>query len=144
MTNVIEFGVGARPINKTNLREARKEFGLSLSQAAAALDTSPVMIENWERNSGMGPSIELIVDKFQSFIQKHGSEAGKNLIFGHYSLRMARELLGLSIQQVAEKYGYKPSVWPRLENNSRLLPEDKIKQIEEDVRSHFARICEPA
>lgn len=141
MAEIYTFELGGCSNELRSIRELRKEMGLSLSQAAAAMGVSAATIENWEANPGMGPGPDIVTDKLQSFIRENGTDAGKNLVFGHYPLRVARELLGMSVAEIAKAYGFSPSAWQKLESNGRALSKERLSVIEEDVRNHFERIC---
>lgn len=141
MATILAFKPAALPQKSYRIRDIRRELGLSLSQAAAALEVSAATIEIWESNPETAPCSIEISDRFHAFIAKNGIQAGKNLIFGCYSLRLGREILGISIDQMAKDYGYSKSSWLRIESNCRSLPDEKLKNIELRVKNHLAGLC---
>lgn len=64
-----------------------------------------------------------------------------NVLFGAYPLRLARLILGLTVDQMAHKWGYTPAAWQKVEANVRKLDEERLRRIEHQVRSHFASRC---
>jgi DNA-binding transcriptional regulator YiaG len=121
--------------------QIRNEYGLLLTQAAQALGTLPRTLEIWEANPGMGPSPDYVRSKLEGFLIEHGPEAGKNLLFGVYPLRLARDILGFSVEQIAREHGYSKVGWQKFEANSRVLESSKIGALEERVRAHFVKAC---
>jgi hypothetical protein len=61
-----------------------------------------------------------------------------NLLFGRYRLRLAREIMGMGIMEISHRYGVSPHTWRKYEDGARRLPNDKKKEIEEDVRSEVS------
>ena len=122
------------------LRGIRNEYGLSVLQAAHALSTSAAAIERMERSDDPSVSAEEIRRQYELFAGC-GGVVGKNLVFGHYPLGMARELLSLDIGQMAARYGYTVNSWKRIEADARPLRPELLQQIEEDVRDELATVC---
>lgn len=120
---------------------ARREYGLSVAQGARALNVSPATLERMEASSIYTIDEDDVRRKFEVFIVTEGGDAGKNLLFRTYPLRVARELLKLPIPQMAARYGYASSTWRKIEANARLIDTDKLRQIEHDVRDEFAQTC---
>lgn len=143
MTNIVAFRDAKIPDSKFDFRTLRTELGLTRAQAAIAMGASPATIENWERNPDSGPNEVTATNKMQTFIRENGDDAtvGKNLLFGHYPLRLARELLEVSIEDIANQYGYKKSAWQRFEGNSRPLNKDILLKVESDVQFYFGELC---
>lgn len=119
----------------------RREYGLSLLQGAKALAVSASTLERMESTKDISLGEEDLRRKFEVFVVTSGGDAGKNLLFRTYPLRLARELLKLSIPQMAARYGYAPSSWKKIEANARLIDTDRLRQIEHDVRDEFAQTC---
>lgn len=126
-----------------SLRDIRAEYGLTILEAARALDLAASAVEQLERDEGPDISPEQVRQKYELYAATNNSDA-RNLIFGHYPLRMARELLGLNIEQMAERYGYKTSSWKRIEANARPLRPGLLEEIEDQVRTRFTAICASA
>jgi len=124
-------------------KEIRADFTLNRAQAAVALGVSRASIENWERKPCTRHDDATITEKFQKFVLEHGEdeEIGRNLIFGRYPLRMARELLELKVGKIAEKYGYSESAWKKFEGNGRPLKAETMLALERDVRDAFLSCC---
>lgn len=132
------------PRSGTSVRDIRNEYGITVVQAAKALGTSPSMIEMWEAHPDMGPHEEVARAKIGRYVVEHGRDGGKNLLFGAYPLRLAREILGLDIKGMASAYGYTIAAWQKIEANTRILDREKIYEIENRVREHFVSVCNSA
>jgi len=139
VAEIIQLTPTARP--RAGIRDIRNEYGLSVVQAAKALGTSPSAIETWEAHPDMGPHEQIARSKIERYVLEHGRDGGKNLLFGAYPLRLAREILGLDIKGIASAYGYTVAAWQKIEANSRILDREKIHEIENRVRQHFVRVC---
>lgn len=63
------------------------------------------------------------------------------LLFGHYPLRMARELIGFSVPRMAAEFGYAKTEWMRIEANIMPLPVELVHPIEQFVRCKLAQMC---
>ncbi len=151
VTNIVSIrrqDAGA-PRPETYDRALRDDYGLTITQAAKALETSPSTIELWEAHAHTPqpcpttviPDRERARIRLERYVRDHGIAANKNLIFGVYPLRIARDILGLSVEKIASEYGYKPSTWQKLEANIRTLDREKLSQIEQRVREHFSAAC---
>ncbi len=139
MAEIIQLAPNAR--SGASIRDIRNEYGLSVVQAAKALETSPSTIEAWEAHPDMGPQEKTARAKIANFVLEHGRDGGKNLLFGAYPLRLAREILGLSIKEMASAHGYTVPAWQKIEAHARILARDKILEIEDCVRDHFVSVC---
>lgn len=126
------------------LRDARREYGLSLLEAAKALGVSPTQLEREEGRPSPGMDLCQVRSRFELFVATQGPAAGKNLIFGVLPLRVARDIMGLSVDTMAMRYDASPSHWRKLECHARELSVDTLHRIEADVRTSFAEICEAA
>lgn len=125
-----------------DFKSLRRQFGLTPMQVAEALAVSTATIEAWERGLNSPPDIGTATDKIGAFAKSGPSrQQGKNLLFGHYPLRLGRELLSLSIEEMATQFGYSKSSWTKIEANFRPLPADKLERIESFVRTKLAEIC---
>lgn len=127
--------------NTTNsLKALREQYDLTQVQASIALGVSHATIQNWERGWG-APSIDIsIEEKYRSFFDTHGEHAGKNMLFGLYPLSFARQVLRLSVEEIALKNGYSVNSWRRFEGNTRILAEDTLKKIEEEMRVFLLKV----
>ena len=123
------------------LRAVRSEYGLSLLQAAVALGISASAVEEMERHGDDVFAPEMVRRKYELFVGTTNFGVGKNLLFDTYPLRMARELLDLSIDEMASRFGYKPSSWKRIEMNARPLHPDILARIEAEVRHKLSSVC---
>jgi DNA-binding XRE family transcriptional regulator len=142
MADADHHGSGARTVRVTDFKELRRQAGLAPTQLAEALDVSTATIEAWERGLNSPPDIEVAARMVEAFA---GSDAtgqqGKNLIFNHYPLRVARDLLSLSVEQMAEEFGpYSRSSWTKIEASFRSLPDETLRRIEDRVRAKLAEI----
>src|SRR3546814_1501490 len=118
MGNVINLAASGIQADKFELREIRNEYGLSILQAAQALNLSSSKIEEIERSKDSTIDPISVRRDFEIFVGL-GSSAGKNLIFGHYPLRIARELLSRNLAEMAKCYVYTANSWKRIDANAR-------------------------
>jgi transcriptional regulator with XRE-family HTH domain len=122
------------------LRALRKNAGLNLLQAAEALGTSASAIEKMEGQVTAIRTAEEIETSYRLFLEKSSDADSKNLIFGLYPLRIGRELLQLSLEEMARKYNYTPNTWRRIESKARPLSVTVIAKIEDEVRAKLRTI----
>jgi len=142
MSNVIAMKKLGAPVNAGSLRHARNEFGLTLTQAADAMGVSAATIEKWEQGIHPSPKSSQIESKYQEYAVTSCDKAGKNLLFGMYPLRMARQLLDdIPIEILASEYGYKKSAWLKFEANARSIDDKILRKLEARMRSHFSEVC---
>ena len=128
---------------KSVVRGMREEYGLSIIQAAAALGTTSSNIEIWEANPSMGPGKNFLRTQFEGFVRENGAKAVSNMLFGVYPLKLAREILGVGIEDIASEFGgYSKSAWQKFESNDRMLDRKILLQIEDKVRKHFSDACQ--
>lgn len=123
------------------LRQIRQEYGLSVTQAAAALRVPAVTVERWEAIPGVGPGEEFLRYQFEEFNRTHDHTSSTNFLFGVYPLRLARELLCLSIDEISSRHNYSKSAWQKFESNDRLLDRSVLKSIEDEVSRCFIEAC---
>ena len=142
MATILRFEVRGDSQLGKGLRDIRKQFGLSLAQAASAADVSPATIENWERSGGSSISPEQLSERYAAYCARSSlSRGGNNLVFGCYPLRLARQLLEVDVEELAREFGYSSSSWLKLEANVRTLPSAKIAALEEKLRQKLAQVC---
>ena len=126
----------------SKIKKLRDEYGLTVIQAAAALGTKSSNIELWEANSDLGPGEDYLRSRFENFVRENGASSVSNMLFSVYPLKLAREILGLSIEDIAHEYGdYSKSAWQKFESNDRILGREILLQIEDKVRAHFSNAC---
>lgn len=141
MATILRFTRAEDASSGNRSRDARREFGLSLAQAAKALGVSAATVENWERMDNPRVSTDRLTEAYGNFCHAANRDLGNNLLFGSYPLRLARQLLQISPEDMAEQFGYSKAAWLKLEANARPLPDSKILEIEDRVRSKLAQIC---
>lgn len=141
--NLLRTGKPAgRLVDGSKVRRVREEYGLSVIQAAAALDTTSSNIELWEANWDLGPGEDFLRSQFENFVRSKSAEDLSNLLFSVYPLKIAREILGLTIEEIAHQFGdYSKSAWQKFESNDRVLDRSILLMIEDRVRIHFAEAC---
>jgi transcriptional regulator with XRE-family HTH domain len=117
----------------------RNEYGLTLTQAAEALSISTGNLENIEqgRKNVVEFTLSDIENLYEDYLSISGLYTDKNLLFNTYPLRVARDILELTIEEFAELNGYKLESWKKIESHRRKLPKEKIREIEKSVRVHF-------
>jgi hypothetical protein len=129
----------------SDVRLVRKEYGLSVIQAAAALGTSGRNLEVWEANPGMGPGVDFLRSQFENYVRENGEDLVSNMLFSVYPLKIARDILGFPIEEIAREFGgYSKAAWQKFESNDRVLDREILRQIEMSVREHFANSCKAA
>ena len=143
MNDVIDFPVGSSNRIAWSLSDCRKEYGLSLIQAAQALDVSPTHYERMEQGKAAPPQAEWAKMQFEIFLDQNGEDDATNLMFGTFPLRMARQLTGLSLPAIASHFGYSAATWKRFESNGRILDREKLKAVEAMVKDRLGEVCGP-
>jgi ribosome-binding protein aMBF1 (putative translation factor) len=140
--SIISAGSGQPNMSGDALKAMRKESGVLKRQMAAGLAVSVATIERWEQ-SDVVPLTDTVVANVITNIRLADPkfEAGKNLCFGRFPMRVAREILELSMEQMAVKYQYSVSQWKKIESHERKINSDVLKDIEEDVRGVFFDEC---
>ena len=125
------------------LRDAREEQGLTLRQAATALEISPITVDNWEQGRKPQLEVDFVVEKYKDFKTNTEScwKTGNNLLLGAFPLRVARGILGLSAAEMAEKFDYSHSSWTKIEANARILPDATLRLIEDEVVAAWNSAC---
>jgi DNA-binding transcriptional regulator YiaG len=151
------FGSAKRPdVYDRQLRE--QGFGLSKVEAAAALGKSASTLENWEllvaryekasATDKKSISLSVVMERpeasklLEAYVKKKKRPTADNLLFGVYPLRVGREILEKTLDQIAAKYGYKPDTWKKMEANIRPLDKKILGQIEDEMRDHLAKRCQ--
>ncbi|HEU0098703.1 MAG TPA: helix-turn-helix domain-containing protein [Allosphingosinicella sp.] len=143
MADLIQFDPANPVLLGRKLRGKREEARLTLAQAATALGISPITLDGWEQ--GRKPQIsaddaERAYDRFRRDTN-NCRKAGNNLIFGVFPVRIARDILELSLEEMAQELGYSASSWSKMEANARIVPADKIAQIETRVSEAWNAAC---
>lgn len=142
MSTVLKFQARPKCQSRENeFRDLRKSFGLSILQAAQALEVSASTLENWEQLRSFKLTIAAIESSYQRYSNNLVPGSGKNVLFGSYPLRLARMLLRLDVEQIASEFGYTEAAWLKIESNARILTEDKIEVIEDRLRAQMADLC---
>jgi transcriptional regulator with XRE-family HTH domain len=124
-------------------RPARQKYGLTLTQAASALGITPSVLDAWERGGDAQIDPAMAAAAFEKYAENTEAlrTSGKNLLFGCFPMRVARDLLQLEIKQIAAEFGYSPSYWSKIEANARAAPPEIIEQIESRIRDTMGELC---
>lgn len=143
MSTVLNFSeVNPIAVGK-KLRVERENATLSLAQAASAIGISPITLDGWEQ--GRKPQIcsKIAAQKYTEYRIKtnYCQKSGNNLIFGVFPICIAKNILNLNTKEMAEKCGYSLSSWTKMEANIRILPEEKLKNIESWVNFAWNAAC---
>jgi DNA-binding XRE family transcriptional regulator len=125
------------------LKLLRQEHNVRRRQLAVSLEVSVGTIERWEgletfvpiSRTALSNAITLICARDPSF------ESGRNLCFGRFSMRTAREIFGLSIEEMAKKYDYSVSQWKKIEGHERTLKPKIIREIELEIQELLKAQC---
>jgi transcriptional regulator with XRE-family HTH domain len=124
-------------------RALRRKYKLSLSQASFATDLSPASIENWERSPAPSPTLDHLEDLFRNYVEAKDDQSDRNLLFGCYPLRFARQLLDITPEEMGQRLGYTKATWLKFESNARLLSDDKLELVQKAVQTKMASLCDP-
>lgn len=126
-----------------SLRSARDMHGLTLRQAAAALEISPITLDGWEQGRKPQMDVDVVNIKFEEFKSKAEFcwKTGNNLLFGAFPLRVARDILGLSASEMAEELMMSHSSWTKMEANARIVPDSTLSLIEGRVLYALQAAC---
>ena len=124
------------------LYKARKEYDLSLAQAAVALGLSATQVERDELRDSPVTDVGNARQAFEVFCatDKSGS-AGKNLLFGYMPLRVSRDIFCLSVEDIAARFGMSASQWRKMECHARAMDMEMLESIEKEIISHFEGLC---
>jgi DNA-binding XRE family transcriptional regulator len=143
MATVFDFSQDNPISHGRLLRSERESATLTLAQAAAAIGISPITLDGWEQ--GRKPQLTPSAAKkaYRQFRNdtNHCFKTGNNLFFGVFPIRIAKDILGLSVEQMAAKSGYSVSSWTKMEANARLVPPTKVAEIEGWVSSAWNAAC---
>ena len=144
MAEVLLFpGIDQVELGKS-LRNVREQAELSLVQAAVALEISPVTLDAWEQGRKPQSDPTTVASKYKAYRDNtnYCQRNGNNLIFGVFPLRVARDVLGLSVEELAASVGYSQSSWTKIEANARILPNDKLFEIEGRLMAVWDSACQ--
>lgn len=144
MSNVHQLAAADRSAESADFKRLRQEYELSMTQIAKAMEVSTATIEAWERGLNSPPDVRELEEKVAKFARSFPTrQQGRNLLFGCYPLRLARELLSYDIEKMAARFGYSKSSWTKIEANFRALSPEKLEEIEVFVRARLAEVCNP-
>ncbi len=124
-----------------DLKRCRNENGLSVAQAAAALNISIASYERMEQGVAAPPQQIWVETSFSVYFDQNANSVVGNFVLGAFSLRFARELLGESIEGISERYGYSINSWRKFESNGRILKSEIVVDIESRIKSKMADIA---
>lgn len=124
-------------------RRARQKFGLALTQAASALGVTPSAVETWERGASAPISVDAAEAAYAAYAENTEAlrSAGKNVLFGCFPMRVARDILQLDVEEIAAEFGFSQSYWTKIEANARCAPQHVIETLEQRVRSTMGDRC---
>ena len=121
------------------LQALRKDYGLTLVDAAAALGKTATQLERLEYRHPNEVPVSWVVQRFEMC---SGTEkTPSNKLFLRFPLRMARDVLGLSVEEISSRYGASPSQWRKFECGARCLDKNIQQRVENDVIKVFKSIC---
>lgn len=146
MATILDFPSTDFVLAGQNLRTARTNSRLSLAQAATALGISPTTLDSWEQGRKPQLTDETAKARYADFRKDTNNcrNTGNNLLFGVFPIRIAREILDFSVEEMAKELGYSVSSWSKMESNARLVPKDKITELERRVSIAWHNACEGA
>lgn len=143
MADLIQLDLANPVLLGRQLRRKREEARLTLAQAATALGISPITLDGWEQGRKPQISAEDAARAYDQFRRDTNDcrKAGNNLIFGVFPVRIARDILELSLEEMAQELGYSTSSWSKMEANARIVPADKLAEIEMRVSEAWNAAC---
>lgn len=115
------------------LKAARHKIGLTPVGASNALEISAEQLERRESDLGSPLSIREIEQRYSNFLENADKNLLSNMILQRFSVRYARLTLGLSVEQMAERFHVSESQWQKYECNSRELADSIRKEQENEV-----------
>ena len=124
-------------------RRARQRFELTLTQAASALTVTPSVVEAWERGAEAAICVEAAEKAYARYVENTEAlrTAGKNMLFGCFPMRVARDILQMDIDGIASLFAYSPSYWAKIEANARCAPPHVIETLEQRIRDTMGELC---
>ncbi len=144
MTQIIHLSERRTPksISPSPFRALRHEFRLTLVQAGQALGLSTRTVENLENGQSKARGLDEARRCYRNFAEKFDKSQSGNLLLGSYSVKIARLLLNLSVDEISSKYSIPRSTWLKYEANTRLITNGLLKRIESDIRAEFLKNCD--
>lgn len=124
-------------------RRVRRSFQLTLTQAAGALGVTPSVLDSWERGVTAPIEVSEAAEAYETYVENTESlrTAGKNMLFGCFPMRVAREILQLDLKQISHEFGYSASYWSKIEANARVAPHEVIRELEARIKDTMADLC---
>lgn len=124
-------------------RRARQRYGLSLRQAASALGVDHSLVESWERGAEAPIDAEAAAAAYSTYAENTEAlrTSGKNILFGCFPMRVAREILQLRTDEIAAEFGYSVSYWTKIEANARSAPAHVIEALENRIKETMSELC---
>ena len=124
-------------------RRARRKYGLTLTQAASALGVTPSAVEAWERGGEAAIDAEAAGEAYALYAENTETlrAAGKNMLFGCFPMRVARDILQLDVNSIAAEFGYSPSYWTKIEANARCAPPHVVEILEQRIKETMGELC---
>jgi transcriptional regulator with XRE-family HTH domain len=111
----------------------RLRYGFTLVEAGAALERTATQVERLENGrTTLDHSAEEIIQIFEEFSKS--DYVSHSRLFLRFPLRIARYILGLSVEEIARKYRTSPSQWRKLECEARDLTPSLRSRIEKDIQ----------
>jgi len=138
MATVLTF-----PLQDSGLRKSRQAQGLSLTQAAGALGIAPATLDSWEHGNKAQIDAEVAAKAYSEYAADTEAvrNAGKNLLFGAFPMRVARDILELDIKEIAAEFGYAQSYWAKIEANARCARPEVIDELEQRIAARMSALC---
>lgn len=131
------------PVQDLSLRRARHENGLSLTQAASALSVSTSTLDSWEcgaKTTICARAADAAYGKYRVDTE-NTQHRGKNVLFGCFPMRIARDLLECDVEEIAAEVGLSLPYWRKIEANARVAPPHVIETLEGRIRAKMASVC---
>jgi len=124
-----------------NVRAVRQEYNLSLLQFALALGVPCHQVQVWEAKPPLSLSEDEVCSKIEEYLHS-GKDIRRdnNVLFGVYPISIARQLLMISIKEVAKLCGYKLTSWQKIEANTRPVRHEAVGLLEKLIKTKLVEL----
>ncbi|NTA40315.1 helix-turn-helix domain-containing protein [Agrobacterium salinitolerans] len=135
------LGKSSIPSKGNTLNQARQRWGLSVAEAASVLEIAIADYASMEHDANIDINLVEAEYKFEEYMERVRSGPHRNLLFSVYPLGFCREIMRLSVDEIAEMMGYSKETWKKFESNHRSLSEDKVRRLERLISEEFKSFC---
>ncbi len=124
-----------------NLRAVRQEYNISLLQFALVLETPCSQVQIWEVQPPSSLSENEVRLKIEVYLHSgRDVRRDNNVLFGVYPISIARQLLLLSLEEIAKLCGYTSNSWKKIEANTRPVRHEVMNLLEELIKTKLVEL----